>query len=73
MSVRNGDEIPIEERNAEEITTIRGIRVAPQGVHVYNPAFDVTPNRYITAIVTEAGVIHPPYQERIEKVGVYLG
>jgi methylthioribose-1-phosphate isomerase len=65
VSVRNGDEIPIEEREAEEITTIRGIRVAPQGVHVYNPAFDVTPSRYITAIITEAGVVFPPYQECI--------
>jgi methylthioribose-1-phosphate isomerase len=68
VSLRNGDEIPIEERNAEEITTIRGIRVAPEGVHVYNPAFDVTPNRYITAIITEAGVVFPPYQEGIGKI-----
>jgi methylthioribose-1-phosphate isomerase len=68
MSVQNGDEIPIEERNAEEITTIRGIRVAPEGVQVYNPAFDVTPNRYITAIVTEAGVVFPPYQEGIGRI-----
>jgi methylthioribose-1-phosphate isomerase len=72
MSVQNGDEIPIEERNAEEITTIRGIRVAPEGVQVYNPAFDVTPNRYITAIVTEAGVVFPPYQEGIGKIARHL-
>jgi methylthioribose-1-phosphate isomerase len=72
LSVQNGDEIPIEERNAEEITTIRGIRVAPEGVHVYNPAFDVTPNRYITAIVTEAGVVFPPYQEGIGKIARHL-
>jgi methylthioribose-1-phosphate isomerase len=72
VSVQNGDEIPIEERNAEEITTIRGIRVAPEGVHVYNPAFDVTPNRYITAIVTEAGVVFPPYQEGIGKIARHL-
>ncbi len=68
MSVLNGDEIPIEERNAEEITTIRGIRVAPEGMHVYNPAFDVTPNRYITAIITEAGLVFPPYQEGIGRI-----
>jgi len=68
MSIQNGDEIPIEERNAEEITTIRGIRVAPEGMHVYNPAFDVTPNRYITAIITEAGVVFPPYQEGIGRI-----
>jgi methylthioribose-1-phosphate isomerase len=72
MSVQNGDEIPIEERNAEEITTIRGIRVAPQGVQVYNPAFDCTPNRYITAIVTEAGVVFPPYQEGIGRIARHL-
>ena len=72
MSIKNGDEIPIEERNAEEITTIRGIRVAPEGVQVYNPAFDVTPNRYITAIITEAGVVFPPYQEGIGKIARHL-
>jgi methylthioribose-1-phosphate isomerase len=72
MSVQNGDEIPIEERNAEEITTIRGIRVVPQGVQVYNPAFDCTPNRYITAIVTEAGVVFPPYQEGIGRIARHL-
>ena len=72
MSVQNGDEIPIEERNAEEITTIRGIRVAPEGVQVYNPAFDCTPSRYITAIVTEAGVVFPPYQEGIGKIARHL-
>jgi len=72
ISIKNGDEIPIEERNAEEITTIRGIRVAPEGVQVYNPAFDVTPSRYITAIVTEAGVVFPPYQEGIGKIARHL-
>lgn len=72
LSVQNGDEIPIEERDAEEITTIRGIRVAPQGIHVYNPAFDITPNRYITAIITEAGVVFPPYQEGIVKLTRHL-
>ena len=72
LTVQNGDEIPIEERNAEEITTIRGIRVAPQGIHVYNPAFDITPNRYITAIITEAGVVSRPYQEGIGKIAQHL-
>ncbi|HEX7534121.1 MAG TPA: S-methyl-5-thioribose-1-phosphate isomerase [Syntrophales bacterium] len=72
VSLRNGDGIPIEERNAEEITTIRGIRVAPEGVHVYNPAFDVTPNHYITAIITEAGIVFPPYQEGIGKIARHL-
>ncbi len=72
MSLQNGDEIPIEERNVEEITTIQGIRVAPEGMHVYNPAFDITPNRYITAIVTEAGIVSPPYQKGIGKIARHL-
>ena len=72
LSVQNGDEIPIEERDAEEITTIRGIRVAPHRMHVYNPAFDITPNRYVTAIITEAGVVFPPHQEEIEKLARHL-
>ena len=68
MSIQRGDEIPIEERNAEEVTTIRGVKVAPEGVDVYNPAFDVTPSRYITAIITEAGVAVSPYQESIKSL-----
>ena len=68
MSVPNGDEIPIEERNREEVTTIRGVQVAPEGVDVYNPAFDVTPNCYLTAIITEGGIAVPPYQESIKRL-----
>ena len=65
MSLQQGDEIPIEERNAEEVTTIRGVEVAPERMAVYNPAFDVTPHHYITAIITEAGVAVPPYEESL--------
>lgn len=65
MSLQRGDEIPIEERNAEEVTTIRGVEVAPERMAVYNPAFDVTPHHYITAIITEAGVAVPPYEESL--------
>ncbi|MBM4271768.1 MAG: S-methyl-5-thioribose-1-phosphate isomerase [Deltaproteobacteria bacterium] len=68
MTIRSGDEIPIEERNGAEITVIRGARMAPEGVAVYNPAFDVTPHRYITAIITEAGIITSPFQERLEEI-----
>lgn len=57
----SGAEIPIEERSADEITTIDGVRVAPEGCPVWNPAFDVTPGGLITAIVTEEGVHTPPY------------
>lgn len=59
--IGQGGEIPIEERSGEEITTINGVAVAPQGCPVYNPAFDVTPGDLIGAIVTEKGVFKPPY------------
>lgn len=68
MAMRSGSRIPIEERNGEEVRTIRGINVAPEEIDVYNPAFDVTPNRYITAIITEAGIAVPPYQESINRM-----
>jgi len=57
----DGDGIPIEERDPREITEIDGTRVAPEGVSARNPAFDVTPARYLSAIVTERGVIRPPF------------
>lgn len=68
FSIETGDSIPIEERKPEEITHIKGIRIAPEGVCVMNPAFDVTPNKYITAIITEKGVIYPPFTENIIKL-----
>ena len=61
LSLATGDIIPIEQRKAEEITEGFGKRTAPQGVKVYNPAFDVTPARLIDAIITEKGIIRPPY------------
>ena len=60
-STPDGNGIPIEERNAGEVTHIEGIPIAPQGARVWNPAFDVTPANLITAIVTEKGVHVPPY------------
>jgi len=68
MSIKGGDEISIEERDAGEVTTIRGVKVAPEGIPVYNPAFDVTPNHYITAIITEAGIAVSPYQESLRRL-----
>ena len=62
----DGDHIPIEERAAEEITEIFGRRTAPHGVRVYNPAFDITPARLVSAIVTEAGVIEAPDRSKVE-------
>lgn len=58
---RDGNAIPIEERGADEVAQWAGVRVAPVGVRVRNPAFDVTPARYVTAIVTERGTARPPY------------
>ncbi len=60
-----GAEIPIEERSAQEVTEIHGTRVAPEGIQVRHPAFDVTPARLITAIITERGVLRAPYDEAI--------
>lgn len=68
FSIKSGDEIPIEERNSEEVTHIKGIRLAPEGISVKNPSFDVTPNKYIAAIITEKGVIYPPFNENIKKL-----
>jgi len=67
-SLASGDEIPIEQRSAEEVTHIQGIRIAPEGVPAANPAFDVTPSRYITAIITEKGIVREPYGEGIKKI-----
>jgi len=65
LSLPSGDEIPIEERSSEEMTHIGGRRIAPEGVPVINPAFDVTPSEFITAIITEKGVARPPYRESL--------
>jgi methylthioribose-1-phosphate isomerase len=65
LTLASGAQIPIEERPAEEVTHHAGRRVAPEGVAVRNPAFDVTPSRYVTAIVCEAGVARPPYTESL--------
>lgn len=67
FSLQHGKDIPIEERNHEEVTHIGDCRIAPEGVGVWNPAFDVTPARYISAIITEKGVIRPPYTENLRK------
>ena len=65
LSIADGDHIPIEERNASEVTHIQGVRIAPD-VHAANPAFDVTPSRYIKAIFTERGVATAPYTESLK-------
>ncbi|MBE0478424.1 S-methyl-5-thioribose-1-phosphate isomerase [Candidatus Aerophobetes bacterium] len=65
LSIASGDEIPIEIRSDEEVTTFCGRRCAPEGVDVYNPAFDITPSRYISAIITERGICRAPYEESL--------
>ncbi len=68
LSIKSGDDIPIEERSPEEITNAFGKRTAPEGVKVFNPAFDVTPAKNITAIITEKGVITKPFTENIQRL-----
>jgi methylthioribose-1-phosphate isomerase len=65
LTLTSGDQIPIEQRAASEVTHVFGHAVAPAGTTVENPAFDVTPNRYVTAIVTERGVARAPFEESL--------
>jgi len=67
LSLRTGNMIPIEERDPEEVTHILGKEIAPKGIKVFNPAFDLTPNRYVIGIITEKGIIRKPYKENIKK------
>ncbi len=67
-TIADGSEIPIEERNPNEVTDIQGTRIAPEDINVGNPAFDVTPAELIAAIITEKGVLRPPYTEEIDHV-----
>ena len=68
MNTATGDDIPIEERPAREITHVGECQVAPDDVAVANPAFDVTPAPYITAIITEKGVVYPPFAENLARL-----
>ena len=68
LKMKRGRQIPIEERNSEEVTHIFGVPTAPKGIKVHNPAFDVTSSRLITAIITEKGVIKSPYINNLKKV-----
>ncbi|HCN19523.1 MAG TPA: S-methyl-5-thioribose-1-phosphate isomerase [Planctomycetia bacterium] len=68
MKIEKGSEIPIEERSPDEVTFITGHRIAPEGVKVYNPAFDVIPAENIRAIITEKGIVKEPNTERVKKL-----
>ncbi|MEX2461661.1 MAG: S-methyl-5-thioribose-1-phosphate isomerase [Paenibacillaceae bacterium] len=70
LNTPTGEQIPIEERHADEITEGFGKRTAPQGIKVFNPAFDITPHEYVTAIITEKGIIRPSYLENLPKLFV---
>jgi methylthioribose-1-phosphate isomerase len=61
LNVATGDAIPIEQRAEQEVTHVRGVAIAPEGVQAAHPAFDVSPHRYVTGIITEEGVVHPPF------------
>jgi methylthioribose-1-phosphate isomerase len=67
MSTPDGDHIPIELRNAREVTHVGASRLAPAGAHVWNPAFDVTPHRFIAGIITERGIFRAPYSESLKQ------
>jgi methylthioribose-1-phosphate isomerase len=72
FSMASGEFIPIEERDPEEVTSVFGQRIAPKGVKVRNPAFDVTPAKYVTGIITEIGVFRPEDLHKINKEGADL-
>jgi methylthioribose-1-phosphate isomerase len=66
LATPDGDRIPIEERDRREITHLGSSRLTPEGAHIRNPAFDVTPYRYISGIITEKGIFSPPYGESLK-------
>jgi len=68
LSLKSGAEIPIEERADTEVTHVKGAQLAPDGIQVANPAFDVTPHRYVAAIITERGVARAPYEESLQRL-----
>lgn len=68
LTLSSGDQIPIEQRAAAEVTHVFGVPVAPEGIGVENPAFDVTPARYVSAIITEKGVARAPYEESLPRL-----
>ena len=70
LETPTGDQIPIEQRSSSEVTHLAGKQIAPDGVGVENPAFDVTPHQYVTAIITERGIAREPYQQSLPDLAV---
>lgn len=71
LKIDSGEEIVIEERDHHEVVMINDRRIAPEGVQVANPAFDITPEENISAIVTEVGILYPPFKEKIEELSLF--
>jgi methylthioribose-1-phosphate isomerase len=67
-SIKSGKDIPIEQRDQKEVTHVQGRRITPDGVGAENPAFDLTPHRYVTAIITEKGAMKPPFTGKIRRL-----
>jgi methylthioribose-1-phosphate isomerase len=68
LRIRSGDRIPVEERDPSEVSHFQKIRVGPRGVKAYNPAFDVTPGKYVTGIITEKGILKAPYTKKMKEL-----
>jgi methylthioribose-1-phosphate isomerase len=68
MSLKSGDDIPIEQRDPQEVTYLAGWALAPEGVRAAHPAFDVTPHDLISAIITEKGIVEPPFEEKLPRI-----
>jgi len=68
LSLTSGDAIPIEQRNPEEVTRLAGQLLAPEGAHAAHPAFDITPHRLVTAIITERGIVEPPFETNLRHI-----
>ena len=68
LDISSGEMIPVEERNPQEISRFKNREIGPPGVRAFNPAFDVTPSKYVRAIITEKGVVQPPYRKAIKRV-----
>ena len=72
LKAKTGKDIPIEERPRDEVAVMNGKQLAPKGMKIFNPAFDVTPAKYISGIITEAGVLRAPFQHSIKKIRTLL-
>ena len=68
MRLKGGDEVPIEQRDPREVTHLAGQVLAPEGVEAAHPAFDVTPHDLISAIITEQGIVEPPFEKELRRI-----